>query len=98
MNRRKVRAGSKYIYYPVMLDRLHPPAGNLVPGDVVVVVNLPGCPRANTMGHAHVEIAGRFGGLVCTNSLYPLSDTKLVIEALKADAAKATAREATHVG
>lgn len=89
MENRKVRVGSTYIFYPVLLDRLHPPY-NLVPGDIVQVVNLPGCPKANTMGHAHVAVAGKFGGLVCTNSLYPMADRQLVIDALKADAAKST--------
>jgi len=36
----------------------------------VQVVNLRGCPKANTMGHCHVNDAdGRFAGLVCTSSL-----------------------------
>lgn len=70
---RKVRAGSLYRFEPVMIDKLHPPY-NVQPGDVVRVVNLPGCPRANTMGHCHVEqIGGEFGGLVCCNSLQPVS-------------------------
>ena len=34
------------------------------------VVNLPGCPTANTMAHAHVAtLDGRFIGLVQTASL-----------------------------
>jgi hypothetical protein len=70
----RVRAGSVYVYNPVPLDRINPPhgvqAGILKPGDRVRVVNLPGCPRANTMGHAHIQtIGGVFAGLVCTNSL-----------------------------
>jgi hypothetical protein len=38
---------------------------------MVRVVNLPGCPRANTMGHCHVACpeTGRFIGLVCAASL-----------------------------
>jgi len=52
-----------------MIDRLHP-LYNVRDGDVVCVVNLRGCPKANTMGHAHVmHLDGTFGGLVCTNSL-----------------------------
>ena len=72
MQHRRVRVGSKYRFEPVMLDRLHPPH-NVRPGDIVRVVNLHGCPKANTMGHCHVEnLDGAFGGLVCTNSLQPL--------------------------
>jgi hypothetical protein len=65
----RVRAGGLYRYNPVAIDRFHRPH-NINDGDIVRVVNLPGCPRANTMGHAHVEhLDGTFGGLVCTNSL-----------------------------
>lgn len=66
----KVRAGSKYYFYPVGLDSWSPANQGLTPGEQVTVVNLPGCPRANTMGHCHVNKAdGTFGGLVLTNSL-----------------------------
>jgi hypothetical protein len=69
MTRRKVRAGQTFIFCPVMLDKLHPPH-YVREGDTVRVVNLRGCPRANTMGHAHVQhLDGTFAGLVCTNSL-----------------------------
>ena len=69
LGRNRVRVNCLYRYEPVMLDKLHPPY-NVRPGDVVRVVNLPGCPRANTMGHCHVQHRnGDFGGLVCTNSL-----------------------------
>lgn len=69
MKTRKVRAGQIYRYHPVNLDLLHPPY-SVKPGDLVRVVNLPGCPPANTMGHCHVEhLDGKFAGLVCTNSL-----------------------------
>lgn len=66
----RVKAGNRYIYRPVPIDRFDPPY-NLREGDAVIVVNLPGCPRANTMGHCHVNRAedGTFGGLVHTNSL-----------------------------
>lgn len=67
-----VRVGAKYRFEPVMLDILHPPY-NVCRGDIVRVLNLPECPRANTMGHCHMEhLDGAFGGLVCTNSLQPL--------------------------
>jgi hypothetical protein len=70
----RVRAGAKYRFNPVPWDRLDPPYGvnngTLATGDSVRVVNLPGCPKANVMGHCHIEtVAGEFAGLVCTNSL-----------------------------
>jgi hypothetical protein len=83
----KVQANRKYIFYPNMLDRVDGRT-NLVPGSIVVVVNLPGAPRCNTMGHAHVEYNGEFMGLVHCNSLYSMKDKQLVIDALKRDAAK----------
>ena len=66
-----VRAGAVYSYHPVPMDRINPPVGAPKIGDRVRVVNLPGCPRANTMGHCHIEHpeTGAFLGLVCTNSL-----------------------------
>ena len=83
----KVRANASYIFYPNHLDRFDSRT-SLVAGDVVRVVNLPGCPKANTMGHAHVELNGRFAGLVHTNSLYSFADKQLVIDAIKRDMAK----------
>ncbi len=76
---KRVIAGHTYHYVPVMLDKLHPPLavglGHLQFGDIVRVVNLPGCPRANTMGHAHFDVnGGGFGGLCCTNSLLTKSE------------------------
>jgi len=51
-----------------MIDRLHPPY-NVRQGDVVCVVNLRGCPKANTMGHTHfMHLDRTFGGPVCTNT------------------------------
>ena len=71
MANRKVRVGQIFFYVPVMLDKLHPPAGDINFGDEVVVVNLHGAPKANTFGHCYVNnlLTGRFAGLVCTNSL-----------------------------
>lgn len=80
----KVRAGAKYIYYPNFLDKVDGRTA-LVPGSIVTVVNLHGCPRANTMGHAHVNYGGVFAGLVHTNSLYSMKDKQLVLDALKKD-------------
>lgn len=87
----KVRAGSEYIYYPNLLDRVDGRT-NLVPGDIVTVVNLPGCPRANTMGHAHVEHGGHFAGLVHVNSLHSLKDAKLVADAIRKDMERIAAK------
>jgi hypothetical protein len=83
----KVRAGSKYIFYPNMLDRIDGRT-ELVPGSIVTVVRMPGCPPPNTMNHAHVNYNGRFAGLVHTNSLHSLKDKQLVIDAIKRDLAK----------
>ena len=87
----KVIAGKEYIYYPNLMDRVDGRT-NLIPGDIVTIVNLPGCPRANTMGHAHVSLDSKFVGLVSTNSLHKLSDRQLVIDAIKADIAKRETR------
>lgn len=71
----KVRAGSVYVYHPALIDAIDGRT-SLVSGDVVRVVNLPGCPKANTMGHCHVAdmTTGQFIGLVCTGSLHTMSD------------------------
>lgn len=72
---RKVRAGTSYIFRPVPLDAIDPPVGMregwLVDGDIVKVVNLRGCPKANAMGHAYIVKGGTFAGLVHCNSLVP---------------------------
>ncbi len=66
---KRVRVGSIYRFEPVLLDRTDPPY-DVLPGDLVRVVNLPGCPKAGTMGMVHVlHLDGRFAGLVCCNSL-----------------------------
>lgn len=88
----KVKANSEYIFYPNLLDRVDGRT-NLVPGSIVRVVNLPGCPKANTMNHAHVTYNSVFAGLVHTNSLYSPKDRQLVIDAIKRDIA---AREAVR--
>jgi hypothetical protein len=80
----KVRANTEYIYYPNVLDKIDGRT-TLLPGDIVKVVNLPGCPKANTMQHAHVTLNGQFAGLVHCNSLHKLSDRQLVIDAIKRD-------------
>lgn len=87
----KVQANREYIYYPTLMDRVDART-TLVPGSVVTVRNLPGCPKANTMGHAHVYYNGQFAGLVCTNSLHSLADRELVIVAIKRDLEKKAVR------
>ena len=64
----KVLVGSTYTFLPIPFDRTNPPFG-AVAGDTVKVVNLPGCPKANTMGMCHITNRGRFAGMVMTNSL-----------------------------
>ena len=89
----RVRANSEYIFYPCGWDRIHPATRiKLVPGDRVRVVNLHGCPPANTMQHAHVEVNGQLAGLVHTSSLYSFADRQLVIDAIKRDLAAKEAR------
>ena len=69
MPNRKVIVNRIYQYEPVLID-LVDRQQNIKKGDRVRVVNLPGCPKANTMGHCHVQhLDGTFGGLVSTNSL-----------------------------
>lgn len=71
----KVRANSTYVFDPVGWDILDPPygvqQGLLKKGDKVQVVNLHGCPKANTMGHCHIQHpeTKQFLGLVKTSSL-----------------------------
>ena len=72
MANKRVRVGASYKYIPVMMDKCNPPFGNPQEGDVLTVVNKPGCPKANTMGMCYVNNKdGEFMGLVCTNSLQP---------------------------
>ena len=69
---KRVRAGACYRFQPVGMDRYSPAHQTEVikPGCIVRVRNYHGCPKANTMGHCHVEtLSGAFGGLVLTNSL-----------------------------
>ena len=70
MNKR-VRVGCCYYYDPVPIDRIDSKF-ELATGTKVKVINLRGCPKANTMGHCYIGDAetGEFIGMVCTNSLY----------------------------
>ena len=70
----RVRVNKTYRYDPCMMDVLDPPVGVerglLNSGDVVRVVNMPCCPKCNTMGHCHIKtLDGVFAGLVNTHSL-----------------------------
>jgi hypothetical protein len=65
----KVSVGKVYKFVPVGLDiwdsRAKVPAGTFVK-----VINLPGCPPANTNGHCYIAtLDGKFAGLVLTGSL-----------------------------
>ncbi|MEP2668934.1 MAG: hypothetical protein ABJH04_08060 [Cyclobacteriaceae bacterium] len=64
----KVVVGQEYRFNPVMIDRADPKT-NLRKGMRVVVVELPGAPKANTMGHCHISQNGTFAGMVHVNSL-----------------------------
>ena len=84
----KVRVNSSYLFYANLLDFEHR-AHN---GRQGVVINLHGCPPANTMGHCYIQFGEAGSGerplLVSTNSLYRLSDAPLVITAIKSDIAQ----------
>lgn len=67
---RKVRVGARYVYDPVMFDVLDGRV-DASKGDVVTVINLPGAPKANTMGMCYIAKDGVFAGMVMTNSLTP---------------------------
>lgn len=87
----KVRTGSEYFFHPNLLDLVDGRTG-LKSGDIVRVVNLPGCPKANTMGHCHVEdrVTGAFIGLVHVNSLHTHA---AYIEYLRGEIAKHKAQD-----
>ena len=67
----RVRVNSLYIYHANLLDRTDGRT-SLKDGDLVRVVNLYGCPKANTMGHCYVAepSTGKFIGMVHCNSLH----------------------------
>jgi hypothetical protein len=73
MKNHKVRVGKEYIFDPVMIDVIDGKTG-LKKGQIVKVINLPGCPKANTMNHCYVEYKGNFVGMVCCNSLKEISE------------------------
>ena len=54
----RVRVNSIYQFNPNGWDKLTPCGNLLKPGDMVQVINLPGCPPANTMGQCYVRLVG----------------------------------------
>lgn len=66
----RVRVNSLYRFHPALIDRNVP----CEDGSIVRVINLPGCPKANTMGHCYIEhLGGEFIQLVCCGSLQALT-------------------------
>ena len=70
----RVRVNSVYVFRPALIDRIDPPhgvqTGKLKSGDRVRVVNIHGCPPANTMGQCYINsMGGDFLGMVSTASL-----------------------------
>jgi hypothetical protein len=65
----KVHVGKTYKFQPVMFDVLNPCQATA--GQLVKVVNLHGCPKANTMGMCYIATVedGAFLGMVMTSSL-----------------------------
>lgn len=69
MKLNRVRAGSVYVFKPVPMD-IYDSRTDAVEGQRVRVVTLHGAPKANTMGHCHIEsLEGDFLGMVHVNSL-----------------------------
>ena len=72
----RVRVNSEYIYSPNLLDTINGRT-NLKDGEQVRVVNIHGCPPANTMQHCYVVRVSdpeTFVGLVHCNSLHTRAD------------------------
>jgi hypothetical protein len=67
---KRVTAGKTYTFNPAGMDQWDPSC-EAEEGQKVTVVNLPGCPKANTMGHCHIQDSEseEFLGLCLTNSL-----------------------------
>jgi len=68
----RVRVGTVYIFRPVMIDVVWTQHHQATEGQLVRVVNLPGAPKANTMGQCHIEDAATrdFLGMVSVRSLH----------------------------
>ena len=86
----KVRVGQILYYVPTLLDRYDGRTG-LKEGALVKVINVHGCPPANTMGHCYVgePDTGKFIGLVCCNSLHTKAEYKayLIVSIARKEAA-----------
>ncbi len=67
----RVRANSIYTFVPVLGDIAMPQHYTAVKGQRVRVVNLPGAPKANTMGQCNIADpdTGDLLGMVYCNSL-----------------------------
>lgn len=64
-----VKVNRFYTFNPVPFDQIFEKA-TAAPGQMVKVINLPGAPKANTMGQCYIEsVEGDFLGMVSTNSL-----------------------------
>jgi hypothetical protein len=74
----RVRVGSLYYFHRAGWDLIDPKRVDICEGTLVRVINMRGCPPANTMGHCFVERAAtkEFLGLVCTASLQPVKQRK----------------------
>jgi hypothetical protein len=72
--RNRVTAGRHYVFIRNGYDRFDAHNAHVQNGTELVVTNLPGAPRANTMGHCHANYAegGAFAGMFDTASLYPV--------------------------
>jgi len=67
----RVRVNSKYRFNPRTWDSLKSArALTAKQGDIVKVINLPDCPKANTKGQCYIEDKdGNFAGIVSVHSL-----------------------------
>lgn len=58
MIRVKVRVNAHYRYEPTGFDRFNATGTLVKAGDLVQVINLHGCPPANTFGQCYVRLVG----------------------------------------
>jgi hypothetical protein len=86
----RVHVNSLYVYHANLLDRCDGRT-NLKNGELVKVVNMHGCPKANTMGHCYVvrkDDVDTFVGLVHCNSLHTIEEYKEYLRARIAELEK----------
>ena len=78
---KRVKANSTYIYNPAGVD-LWDARTDLKEGTMLRVINLPGCPKASTLGHCHVADpqTGSFIGLVCAASLDTVEEYRAYLQ------------------